>query len=171
MALEFAFLLLTFFLPGYFLVNLVFPGKGSLGGELDALYRAFLGIVLSVSITIAYGTLLVILGTLEGSVLFLPRYLWPGLAIATLLLFLGGVYRGAYPRISRWLGRMPAAPAKAPGTDTSIFDELEEVEDRLEEALRRAGEARGEEAARIQETIRQLEDRKRKLEERAGRLW
>jgi hypothetical protein len=140
---------------------------------MDVLYRVFLGVVLSVSITMAYGTLLVVLGTLQDSVLFLPPNLWLGLAVITLLLFLGGAYRGAYPRIGRWLGRSPAAPSAQPGTSTEIYDRLLELIERLEEARKRAGaiQAGTKEAVMTERLIRELEAEKRRLEEEAGRLW
>ena len=49
-------LLLLFFLPGWTLVNLLFPRKGELDREYDLLYRLTLGIVMSVVVTILYGS-------------------------------------------------------------------------------------------------------------------
>ncbi|MFQ5838357.1 MAG: hypothetical protein ACE5HJ_06200 [Thermoplasmata archaeon] len=170
MALELALLILLLFLPGYLLVNVVFPARGSLGGDLDSLYRVFLGVLLSVSITIIYGSLLVILVPSPGRVLFLPQYLWPGLTVITILLFLGGVYRGAYPRISTWLGRPPARPLERPQEGRELLERLTEIEARLEQA-RAASQAKGREATEMEELISRLEEEKRSLEEEAGRLW
>ncbi|MFQ5986858.1 MAG: hypothetical protein ACE5KQ_05815 [Thermoplasmata archaeon] len=160
MVLELVLLIFPLFLPGFLLVNVFFPGRRSLGGELDILYRVFMGIVLSVAITILYGTLLVLLAG-AGQVIFLPETLWPGLALLTLVLFLLGVFRGAYPRIARFLGRTPAPPARQEAEGDDLFSRLEEVSAELEVA----------EAAEEKETagIEELRREKRRLEREASR--
>ena len=48
-------LLLVFLLPGYALVNLIFPRRGELDPEYDPVYRLTLGMGLSVAVTIFVG--------------------------------------------------------------------------------------------------------------------
>src|SRR5207249_5278544 len=45
-------LVLLFFLPGYLLINALYPRKGELDREYDGLYRLTLGIVLSIAVTV-----------------------------------------------------------------------------------------------------------------------
>ncbi len=172
MALELAFLVLTFFLPGFFLVNLLFPEKGSLGGDLDYLYRAFLAVLMSVSITVIYGSVLVIAVKGSEQVLFRPEYLWPGLGTITLLLFLGGLLRGAYP----WLLGRPIPPRDEPSVEgrkgVELFDRLADVSARLEEARRRLKDSEGvQERHDLERLVVELEAEKRRLEEEAKEIW
>lgn len=169
LALELTLLPLIFFLPGYFLVNLLFPRVGSLGGSMDPLYRIFFGILTSIAITIIYGNVLVMLVKGSGEVLFLPGNLWPGLGGLTVVLFALGVYRGAYPRLRRWLGLTVPRPAAEEENQAQTLDRLLSVSARLEEARRRLGSLRDddEEAADLKGRVEQLEAEKRRLEEEA----
>src|SRR6059036_1306927 len=45
-------LVLLFFLPGFLLINALYPRKGELDREYDALYRVTLWIVLSIAVTV-----------------------------------------------------------------------------------------------------------------------
>ncbi|MFQ5907573.1 MAG: hypothetical protein ACE5JE_01905 [Thermoplasmata archaeon] len=158
--LELVLLIFPLFLPGYFLVNVFFPGRGSLGGDWDAVYRVFLGVVLSVALTVIYGTLLIVVAGAD-QVLLRPETLWPGLALLALALFLAGVVRGAYPRIARVLGRTPAPPGRQDEVEEDVLARLLDVTARLEAA--EAGE--GGDAGDL-EALRQ---EKRRLEEEAAR--
>ncbi|MFQ6013461.1 MAG: hypothetical protein ACE5LS_07445 [Thermoplasmata archaeon] len=160
MALELALLVLPLFLPGYLLVNVLFPGRGSLGGSVDVVYRVFLGIVLSVALTVVYGTLLIILAG-SDQVLLRPETLWPGLALLALVLFLVGVFRGAYPRLATLVGRTPAPPGRGDEEEDDLFDRLMDVTARLE-AAKAAPEGEAED-------IEELRQEKRRLEEEAAR--
>src|SRR5437870_987973 len=51
-------LILLFFLPGWTLINALFPRKGDLDREYDVLYRITLGIVMSVVVVILFGFVL-----------------------------------------------------------------------------------------------------------------
>ncbi len=165
-----ALLVVAFFLPGYFLVNSVYPRRGSLGGELDLLYRVFLGVVVSVSLVVVYGTALVILGEGTGQVLFRPEYLWPGLVVLSVVFFLVGVLRGAYPKLSAALGRSVPGDQTRPSPKTEVLDRLSEVSARLEEARRQAA-TDPEQAARMKGLIAELELEKTRLEEEAIKEW
>lgn len=48
-------LILIFFLPGFFLALIIFPKKGTLNAEHDLLFKAVLGIMLSLMISILIG--------------------------------------------------------------------------------------------------------------------
>ncbi len=173
MAVEIALLVLVFFLPGLFLVNLLFPERGSLGGELDRLYRGFLGVVMSLSITILYGTLLVIATRGPEEVVFRPELFWTGLFVLTAILFVAGAFRGAYP----WLVRRPrpltVEPSEGGARGFELIDRLTEVTTSLEETrriLRAPGMVEGE-RGRLEGLVKELEAEKRRLEEEAEDPW
>lgn len=168
--LELALLVLPLFLPGYFLVNALYPAKGSLGGEFDGLYRLFFGVVLSVALTVLYGTALVVLAP-SGAVLFLPGPLWVGLGILTVALFALGVWRGAYPRLARLLGRPAAAPAAREEPDRGLFARLDRTTEELEATRRKLAGASPDERGPLQEEVRRLEEEKGRLEAQARGLW
>ncbi|MFQ5919295.1 MAG: hypothetical protein ACE5I4_04530 [Thermoplasmata archaeon] len=160
MVLELTLLIFPLFLPGFLLVNVLFPGRGSLGGEFDLLYRVFLGVVLSVAITILYGTLLILLAGAD-QVLLRPEAIWPGLAVLALALFVIGLARGAYPPIVRLLGRPPAPPGRAEPDGDDLVGRLVAVSEELE-----AAEAAGTPDAT---QIEALKAEKQRLEEEAAR--
>lgn len=114
---------LVLFLPGFALVNLLFPRKGELDREYDALYRITLGIVMSIVVVVLLGFVLQALGlTAAGTGFFAPAYLWPSLSLLTLAFFVGGWWRGAYPV----LGRIhPALKRPLPREPASIMGDLE----------------------------------------------
>lgn len=89
-------ILILFFLPGYTLVNLLFPRKGELDPEYDQVYRMTLGMALSVAITIMVGFLLNALGDAQHAYVS-SGPLWAVLLLVTGLFTLGGWLRGAYP--------------------------------------------------------------------------
>ena len=63
-----AALVLVFVLPGLLLVNVLYPRRGELDREYDALYRLTLGIVLSIAVTGLWGFFLNSLGVQPGGV-------------------------------------------------------------------------------------------------------
>jgi len=93
---EFAGIVLLFFLPGYTLVNLLFPRRGELDPEYDQVYRITLGMALSIALTIMVGFLLNAMGT-EQQAYFTAGMLWFVLLLIAGLFTLGGWLRGAYP--------------------------------------------------------------------------
>ncbi len=158
--MELTLLIFPLFLPGFLLVNVLFPGRGSLGGEFDRVYRIFFGIVLSVVITVLYGTLLIMVAGAD-QVLLRPETIWPGLALLALVLFLAGLARGAYPPLVRLLGGTPAAPGRKEAEGDDLVGRLLEITAELEAAEA----AEGSEPSRIEE----LRNEKRRLEEEAAR--
>lgn len=115
---------LVLFLPGWTLINLLFPRKGELDREYDALYRVTLGIVMSLVVLVLYGFLLNALGEDPGTGMgaFTAPNLWSGLSAMTLAFFLAGWWRGAYPA----LGRLhPALKRPVPREPASILGDLD----------------------------------------------
>jgi hypothetical protein len=105
-------LVFVFFLPGYFLVNALYPRKGELDPEYDLLYRITLGIMMSVAITIFIGIGLNSMGVdpETGMGYFLGPYIWVALIVITIIFFILGWLRGAYPflgKIKPSLYRLP----------------------------------------------------------------
>lgn len=168
--LELALLPILFFLPGYFLTNLIFPRDGSIGGDLDLLYRLFLGVLLSVALAIVYGWLLVVVGTATEQVLFLPETLWPGLLVLTVLFFAAGLYRGAYPKIRRLLDLPTLPPERGEIPDTRAFDRLKELTEELEGLRKMVREEPGADRESGRRRERELEAEIRRLEEEARRM-
>jgi len=116
-------LLLVFFLPGYFLVGALFPRKGALDLEFDQVYRIALGMGLSLVIAILIGFALNALGTDPETGLGYIRasYLWFAFVLVSVVLFLVGWWRGAYPVVGRLhpaLLRLPPEVVRSltPGT-------------------------------------------------------
>ena len=113
---------LVLFFPGWTLVNLLFPRKGELDREYDALYRITLGIVMSIVVLVLLGFALNAASSAEGLGYFTGTNMWVTLTALTLLFFAGGWWRGAYPR----LGRLhPALKRPAPREPTSILGDLD----------------------------------------------
>ena len=116
-------LILLFFLPGWTLINVLFPRKGELDREYDVLYRITLGIVMSIVVAILYGFGLNSLGVNAQDLgYFNAANLWAGLIVITVVLFVVGWWRGAYP----FLGRLhPKLARMAPPDKHSMTAELE----------------------------------------------
>ena len=105
-------LALIFFLPGWLLVNAVFPRKGELDREYDTLYRIAIGVVMSIVVVILFGFGLNSLGVNSGTGLgyFVEFNLWLGLSAISFALFWLGWWRGAYASLGRvfpGLARLP----------------------------------------------------------------
>ncbi len=146
-------LLLTFVLPGLFLVNLLFPRRGELDREYDAVYRLTLGIVLSIAVTVLWGFLLNSLGVNAATNLGYVQapYIAAGLIGLTILCFVVGWWRGAYP----WMARLHPSLARMPtaGRDSLLTEQEKDhrIRMRLEDL---AGQRE-----RLRRTIKDLERR------------
>ena len=87
-------LVLLFFLPGWTLINALFPRKGELDREYDVLYRISLGIVMSVVVVILFGFGLNSLTSPTSDVgYFTGGNLWAGLTALTGVFFAAGWWR------------------------------------------------------------------------------
>ena len=113
-------MLLVLFLPGYTLIQAMFPRRGELDEEFDTLYRITLGMALSICVVILIGFVLgnPSLGNApdwgdwsDGSKgYFQTFFVSTSLIFATLLFFGIGWYRGAYP----WMANLHPSLARAP---------------------------------------------------------
>ncbi len=146
-------LLLTFVLPGLLLVYVLYPRRGELDREYDAVYRLTLGIVLSIAVTVLWGFFLNSLGVNEATNLGYVQtpYIAAGLLGLSVLFFALGWWRGAYP----WMGRLHPSLARMPKPGPeSLLTEAEKdhrIRMKLEEL---AGERE-----RLRRTIKDLERR------------
>jgi len=113
-------LLLVLFLPGYTLIQAMFPRRGELDEEFDTLYRITLGMAMSICVVILVGFVLgnPSLGNApdwEGisdgdKGYFQTFFVTISLLLTTLLFFIAGWYRGAYP----WMANIHPSLARAP---------------------------------------------------------
>jgi len=90
-------LAIIFLLPGYTMVNMLFPRRGELDPEYDIIYRLTLGMGLSVVISILVGFMLNAVSN-EETQYVRSGPLWIALSGLTGLFALVGWLRGAYPR-------------------------------------------------------------------------
>src|SRR3989475_8635571 len=103
---------LLFFLPGFLLINALYPRKGELDREYDALYRVTLGIVLSIAVTVFWSFFLNSLGVNEATGLgyVVGPNIAGGLIGLSAAFFALGWWRGAYP----WMARVHPSRARVP---------------------------------------------------------
>lgn len=96
-------LFMLFLAPGLTLVNAIFPREKDLDAEHDTLYRLILGCVLSIMVFIFIGFFLsAISDPGEGERgLFTVKYLWLSTISLSLVFFVIGWQRGAYPSLGR----------------------------------------------------------------------
>lgn len=90
-------LLLIFFLPGFTFVKALFPRKEELDEEFGTLYQVVLGIGMSIVIMILVGIVLGSMPLTNGKGQFTPVNIILLLSVITILLFIIGIFRGAYP--------------------------------------------------------------------------
>ena len=115
----FAGLLLVLFIPGYTLIQAMFPRRGELDEEFDTLYRVTLGMAMSICIVIIVGFILgnPALGNApswgnsdDDKGFFQTFFVTTSLLIISILFFVAGWYRGAYP----WTANIHPNLARAP---------------------------------------------------------
>ncbi len=141
----FGALVLLFFVPGYLLINGLYPRKGELDQEYDILYRLTLGVVLSIAITVFWAFFLNSFGVnASGFGGVTAPNLAGGLIGLSVGFFVLGWWRGAYPwmaRVHPSLGRLakprPAELLTEEEGDDRVRRKLQDLADRRE-ALRRA---------------------------------
>lgn len=146
-------ILLTFIVPGLLLVNVLYPRRGELDREYDLVYRLTLGIVLSIAVTVLWGFFLNSLGVNETTRLGYVQtpYIAAGLVGLSVLFFVLGWWRGAYP----WMARLHPSLARAPkaGPESLLTDEEKDHRVRLKL------EALAEERERLRRAIKDTERR------------
>jgi hypothetical protein len=139
-------LVLLFFLPGFLLINALYPRKGELDREYDGLYRLTLGIVLSIAVTVFWSFFLNSFGVNEGTGFgyVVGPNIAGGLIGLAALFFVLGWWRGAYPWMVRVHPSLARVPKPGPGEllteeerDHRIRLKLQDLAERREE-LRRA---------------------------------
>lgn len=167
-----AALFLIFFLPGYLLVQALFPRKDELDLDFDWLYRLALGIGLSIVLTILVGFGLNSLGVNEetgmGYVTAGPITL--SLVALSLVLFLIAWFRGAFP----FMGRLHPALIRFPPRDPRIGDipyikdkrkrfEHQQLTDRKFKLVKAISDTEGLAGSHSGQQRRYYDDRKKRL--------
>ena len=113
---------LVLFFPGWTLVNLLFPRKGELDREYDALYRVTLGVIMSIVVLVLLGFFLNAVSPPSGMGYFTGPNLWVSLTALTLAFFAAGWWRGAYPVLERV---HPALKRPLPKDAASLLGDLD----------------------------------------------
>lgn len=148
-----AALALIFFIPGFLLVNALYPRRGELDRDYDALYRVTLGVVLSIAITVLWSFVLNSLGVSAET--GLGYVVGPNIAAGLLgfsgLFFALGWWRGAYPQ----LAKLHPALARTPAPGPSDLLTLEERDHRVRLKLQELAASR----ERLRRAIRDAERR------------
>ncbi|MEM3395742.1 MAG: DUF1616 domain-containing protein [Thermoplasmata archaeon] len=125
---------LLYFLPGYTIVQFMFPRKGEFDREWDILYRLVFSIGVSMVVVILIGWFLGALppdpttgkGYFQGSATGFP-YIELSIITVSAVFFVAGWYRGAYPwlgRIHPKLERKAKTPKQGPITKEDFLDLL-----------------------------------------------
>ncbi len=159
--------LFMFFLPGYTLINAIYPGKGELDDELDILYRITYGIGMSVVVVLIIGF---VLGhTPSGG--FVAINMWISLVFLTGVFFFVGWYRGAYQSLRFISPRLTRSEPKAPKRSDEDAKKVKRLQKlarkraRLKEKIK-SSENEGEmkkgerELERIEEKLKELEKKR-----------
>ncbi len=156
--------LLLFFLPGFTLVNVLFPRKKALDKEFDLLYRIGFGMATSVVIVVLLGFLLGrVLAFWSEIFLFKSFNMLVGLTGLTILFFFLGASRGAYP----WM--VVIHPKFSPDEIDSEPDYMEEEREEKEVLNRLQGLVNKRE--RLKSKIKNAEGKKKKeLEDKLERV-
>lgn len=140
--------LFIFFLPGFLLVNAMFPRKGELDREYDVLFRITLGIVMSVVVVVIVGFVLNSLTQdfgIEpepGKGFVTSAYIWTILVALSVLLFFVGWLRGAYPFLGKLHPGLLRHPKREPQSVLIDFKEEREVIEELRSLAKRREELR-----------------------------
>lgn len=103
-------IILLFFLPGFLLVQAIFPRKNELDENEDMLYRIVLGIALSIVVNIAIGFILGSMPLSDGHGAFTEMNILISIIVVSLIFGVVGWYRGAYPFTGRAADPIPKLP-------------------------------------------------------------
>lgn len=162
--------LLMFFLPGFMLVQALFPRKNELDEEHDLLFRVVLGIGMSIVITALDGFVLGSLGinpaTDKG--FWDPFYITLSLSLITIVLFFIGWYRGSYPSLKKSKKR-PESTLQLIDTNREnylkIMNQLKQKRKMIEKLIIKLENAPPEERKRYEGRKSRLEKKVKKLED------
>lgn len=147
-------LVLLFFLPGYLLINAMYPRKGELDREYDGLYRLTLGIVLSIAVTVFWSFFLNSFGMNEstGFGYVVGPNIAGGLIGLSAAFFVLGWWRGAYP----WMVRVHPSLARVPKPGPGELLTEEEKDHRIRLKLQKLAERREELRRAIKDAERRM---------------
>ena len=147
-------ILMLFFLPGFTLINALFPRKGELDEEYDILYRIGLGIGMSIAISILVGY---ILGGLLAA--FYAENIAIFLITLTIIFFVIGIFRGSYPSIYA---------VEREETPEELMDKLEKLIKKAEEYRKiikvSPKEMKKEYREKLQKVLREIREIENKLD-------
>ncbi len=153
-----------FFLPGYTLINAIYPGKGELDEELDMLYRTAYGIGMSVALVVIIGF---VLGHIPSGE-FVAGNIWISLISLTVVFFFLGWYRGAYQSlgiISSRLARAEPQLSEHVDEDSKKVKRLQKMAKKrasLKEKIKHSKDK--EERAKVEKQLERVEKRLKELE-------
>ncbi len=158
-------ILFMFFLPGYTLINAVFPAKGEFDEGLDMLYRIAFSIGISGAIFVSIGF---ILGNIPiNGGLFVASNLWISLVSLTFLFFIVGWYRGRY----QFLAIISSKLSRDRPDVTEHKNEGKDKVRRLQELAKRRGALKerikfsdGEKKQELEEELKKIEEKLKKAE-------
>ncbi len=165
--------LFIFFLPGFTIVNALFPRKGELDKEFDMLYRITLGMGMSIVTTILVGFFLGSIPVDHGEMgYFVEQNIWISLITITVVFFIVGWYKGAY----QWMGLLhqslerPAPPPPGPEDfdytdDKDILHEMQKLARRRQQLKHQIKEAREKSKAQAKSIRDHYQNKKKKAEE------
>jgi hypothetical protein len=150
-------LVILYFLPGYTFTVALFPRKGELDREYDALYKVALGIGMSIVLMILTGFGLNSLGVYKTATGGYMGYVQAPFLLAAFLgesalFFAIGWYRGGYTFLGRLHPKLGRLPRPEPG-----MIEVPGDRERLLSRLERLGSAR----ERVKKEIKDYERRER----------
>ncbi len=165
--------LFIFFLPGFTIVNALFPRKGELDKEFDMLYRITLGMGMSIVTTILVGFFL---GSTPADHdvkgYFVATNIWAALISITVISFLLGWYRGAYQWVSiiSPVLERPAPPPPGPkdfdyADDKDILYEMQKLARKRQQLKYQIKEARGKSKSQAKSIREHYSMKKKKAEE------
>ncbi|MEF8874351.1 MAG: DUF1616 domain-containing protein [Candidatus Thermoplasmatota archaeon] len=178
--------LFIFFLPGFSIINAIFPVKGALDEEFDLLYRIAYGIGGSVALTIILGFALGwVPASSFGEGHFTADNLWIGLISMTLVFLFVGWYRGAYQWL-KYIHPSLARPQRTKKEDEgyekegqdikrlqqlkkeqiSLKEDIKESEKKMKRAKKDEKKRLMEEKEKCKEELERVENKLKRLEEK-----
>lgn len=111
-------LLLIFFLPGFFLVLIIFPKRGQLSRDFDILFKSALGIALSILISVLDVIVLDQIGSSVGTPMINSASLWLSVGAVTIILGIISWFFGGLKDLA--LAILRRSPAGAESADEEL---------------------------------------------------